>query len=621
MRFTFDLETNGLYQTVNRLHCMTIRVGADIHQFRPSEVLIGVRMLQQALNDGHEIAGHNIIGYDIPVLEKLYPQDFKVQRHQRPQVVDTLVLSRLLYPTLKDWDFTMFKKGLFPGKLIGSHSLKAWGYRIGELKGELKFEEGEAWAIFTEEMLAYNVQDTIISDMLMDKFAAKSYPEKAITLEHEIQWLMAHQERNGFPFDVQKAEALEVTLRSEMANVSFELQRTVPEVPDKVFTPKVNNKAKGYTAGVPIQRYKDFNPNSRQQIEWLMRVHYDYIPNNEDLFDEGRLKIDDETFTFVKSDPEAPTELRTVAVSLEKYLMLSKRLGQLIDGKQGWLKAVQDDGRIHGSVNPNGAVTGRATHASPNVAQVPAGHSPYGKECRELFNAGGWFQVGVDAKGLELRCLAHFMHPYDLGVYAAVVTEGDVHTMNQIAAGLPTRDDAKTFIYAFLYGAGDAKIGRIVKGTAADGKRLKKSFLTQTPAIRSLKAAIESVLIDEEYRGKVVKWKRHYLLGLDGRTLNVRSIHSALNLLLQSAGALICKKWCCLLDDKLSAEYKHGWDGDYAFLAWVHDEVQVAARTKEIADRVAVLAEEAMIETKEFFGFKVTLGTDAKIGMNWSECH
>lgn len=313
------------------------------------------------------------------------------------------------------------------------------------------------------------------------------------------------------------------------------------------------------------------NPNSRQQIEWIITQHYGYKPNNAELFEDERLKIDDITFAYIKADEHAPAELREIAGVMEEYLMLSKRLGQLIDGKWGWLKCVREDGRIHGCVNPCGAVTGRATHSSPNVAQVPAVGSPYGHECRELFTVPhGWYQAGVDASGLELRCLAHFMYPYDNGAYAHEILNGDIHTANQKAAGLPERNQAKTFIYAFLYGAGDEKIGKIVHGDAKDGKRLKKEFLSKTPAIAELRAAIENTLVAQRgFKGEIKKWKRKYLKGLDGRPLHVRSLHSALNLLLQSAGALVCKKWMCLWEENLiKAGYEHG--KDFQFMAWVH---------------------------------------------------
>lgn len=620
----FDIETDGLLDTVTQAHCLVIIDEYDnVTKYRPSEVHQGAKRLLEAIREGDFICGHNIINFDIPALTKLYSDTFTVPYKLQKNVVDTLVLSRLIYGNIKDSDSGLLRIGKLPGKLYGSHSLKAWGYRLGELKGSYAEETTDAWAQYSEEMLTYCVQDVVVTKKLYEKLMSKNYPQEPITLEHQAQWLMAKQERNGFPFNVFAAQELEVELRSRSATLDAILRQQVPPIPDKVFTPKRDNKTKGYFKGVPIQKYKDFNPNSRQQIEWLIKNHFKYLPNNEELFEEGtdRLKIDDITFGYLKADPDAPEALRKLAGVFEEYLMITKRLGQLIDGKYGWLKCVKEDGRIHGSVNSCGAVTGRATHAAPNVAQVPSIGSPYGKECRSLFTVPeGWYQAGVDASGLELRCLAHFMYPYDNGAYAHEILNGDIHTANQLAAGLPERNQAKTFIYAFLYGAGDAKIGKIVHGDAKDGKRLKRKFLSKTPAIADLKAAITNALVAEDFRGRVTRWKRRYLKGLDGRPLHVRSIHSALNLLLQSAGALICKKWIILLEENLIAQgLDHG--KDFQYMAWVHDEVQIACRTKEIAETVVKVAQDSMRQAQDFFGFRVQLDTEGKIGKNWADCH
>ena len=626
----FDIETNGLLEDTTQLHCMAVHdtaTGKTIG-FDPSTVQNGVRLLIDALAQGETIAGHNIITFDIPALSKLYP-DFIVSREQREQVLDTLILSRLIYSNLETTDLGLMRSGQLPSKLYKSHSLRAWGYRLGEYKGDYG-EQENAWETYTPEMLDYCIQDVAVTVKLMERLMRADYSERAIRLEHEVAWLMAQQERNGFPFDVEGARHLEQILRERGAVLSAQLTAAVPPLPDKVFIPKRDNKRLGYVKGVPIQRYKDFNPNSRKQIEYVFRQMHQYHPDNPDLYDtpedcddfmQYRLKIDDETFRFIKDDDAAPEGVRSLAAIMEESLLIGKRLGQLADGKNAWLDMVGEDGRIHGHVITNGTVSGRAAHASPNIAQVPAVGSPYGRECRALFHAGGWTQVGVDACGLELRCLAHYMSPYDGGQYAHTILNGDIHTMNQQAAGLPERNQAKTFIYAFLYGAGDAKIGRIIKGDAADGKAIKRKFLKATPAIKNLRDAVQNALVETD-RGRIVRWKRHYLRGLDGRLLHVRSPHSALNLLLQSAGALICKKWIVLTEQRLVEQgLKHGWDGDFAFMAWIHDEFQCACRTPEIAQLVLDTAQAAMRETQEYFGFRMQLDTEGKIGQNWADCH
>lgn len=631
----FDIETDGLLKNLKRLHCMCIYdTNTDtMHRYDPDTIKQGITALQDEITHGGQICGHNIIAYDIPAIEKLYPEDFHITHSQQAQVIDTLVLARLIYSNIDVIDLGLMKAGRLPRPLYKSHKLKAWGYRLGCLKGTYG-EQDDAWAVYNPEMLAYNEQDVVVTKTLYDKLASAHYSPTAIELEHQVAWLMAKQERNGFKFDIEGAKRLAAELQAKQASISAQLVSVIPEIPDKVFVPKRDNKRLGYKKGVPIQRYKTFNPNSHQQIEYVFRNMHHYSPANPDLYDmpddaeatedylKYRLKLDDITLNWIKADPECPEKLKDIAGLIQESLMLKKRLGQIADGANAWLDAYDpDDGCIHGRVIPNGAVSGRATHSHPNVAQVPHVGSPYGAECRALWNSGDWYQAGVDACGLELRCLAHFMHPYDGGKYAHTILTGDIHTMNQKAAGLPERNQAKTFIYAFLYGAGDAKIGKIIGGDATDGKRIKRKFLKATPAIKNLRDAVQNAIVETD-RGKVVRWKRHYLKGLDGRLLHVRSPHSALNLLLQSAGALICKKWIVRTEERLLARgLKHGWDGDFAYMAWVHDEIQVACRTKEIAQIVCDEAQQAMRDTQAFFHFRVQLDTEGIIGRNWKDCH
>ena len=615
----FDIETDGLLDNVTKGHCLVIiDEQNNISAYRPDDFKKGAMRLIAALRDGESICGHNIINYDCAVLAKLYPE-FRIKREWRPQVLDTLVLARLICGNIEDTDHARVRNGTLPAKLLGRQSLKAWGYRLGELKGTYG-EQEDAWDSFSEEMLSYCVQDVTVTKKLYTYLMKIGAPAKAIELEHQAQWLMSKQERNGFVFDLEKAEKLRETLEVRYAVLSSQLVAIVPQIPDKVFVPKRDNKRLGYKKGVPIQRYKDFNPSSRQQVAWVLEHQFNYLPENEDCYEDERLKIDGDTFKFIKGDENAPQELRDLAAVFEEYLMVAKRLGQLATGNQAWLKHVKADGRIHGSVNPCGTVTGRATHANPNVAQVPHVGSPYGQECRELFRAPeGWYEVGVDACGLELRCLAHYLYPYDKVAYAHVILNGDIHTLNQQAAGLPTRNAAKTFIYAFLYGAGDKAIGKQLGGDEKVGKQVKNKFLKATPAIKMLREAVKNTLV-VEYHGKIKEWKRKYLRGLDGRHLHVRSLHSALNLLLQSCGALICKKWIVLWEENMiKAGYKHG--EDFQFMAWVHDEGQLSCHTLQIAEEAVRIAQESMRQTQEYYGIRCQLDTEGKIGRNWYDCH
>lgn len=577
----FDIETDGLLDTTKRFWCgwlydsyTDLYTGyTDLDEFFNS--------LNKYGTSGYNIVGHNICKFDIPALKKLKGErfDFDV----RDVCIDTLVLARLIYSNIKDTDVGLMRSGKLPKALYGSHSLKAYGYRMGELKGTYGEHEG-AWDKFTHEMYEYNKQDVVVTLKLFQKLMAKGYPLKAIQLEHDIAWVMAKQERNGFVFDKDQA----TKLYSELAGKRQVLYENLVSKGgswtvykgDKIY--KRDNAKRGIKAGVPYPQYEEvtFNPNSRQHIA---KVLMDRGWEPTEMTPTGAPKVDEETLKTAKGID--------LTEDILEYLLINKRIAQLAEGDNAWLKLMKEDEdgytRIHGSVNPNGAVTGRATHAYPNVAQVPAGRSPYGEECRSLFRVPtGWYEAGIDASGLELRCFAHFLYPYDNGEYVNEILNGDIHTHNQKMAGLPTRDQAKTMIYCMMYGGGDGKLGEVIHGTAKDGKALKERFFNAVPAYKKLCSDIERTLItSSEWVGGVnkVTWRKrahpdnsnlsitHSILGLDRRVVYVRSPHSALNTLLQSAGALICKKWVCLVEENMrKAGYKHGWDGDFAMMAWVH---------------------------------------------------
>lgn len=680
-----DIETNGLLDTVSKFHCgVTIdpATGETI-RYRPEDFLNYVRALEaEAAKPDGLLVFHNGIKYDHAALDilkrKLTGKRLNIPRQR---VFDTLVASRLVYANIKDRDGALMRAGKLPGKLHGSHALKAWGYRLGILKGT--YGEGDnVWEHFNEEMLEYCVQDVQVTLRLFEKLISDSHyfpvaPNgepwmAAVRLEHQAAWTLAQMERNGFPFDHVAAEKLYMELAGRRSDLLMQLIETFgswyqPHGGTEAFLhprtgkplakyPKVKTpKTGGVWCGPPNKRRLDkreamegapytpvkhitFNPASRDHIIRVLKKA-GWVPT--EFTDANAPKVDDEVLENVKvDDPQAQACIELV----RDYLMIQKRIGQLAEGDNAWMRKVGSDGAMHGSVNPNGAVTGRATHSFPNMAQVPSGTAPYGPECRSLFGAGlrGWIQVGVDASGLELRCLGHFGSPFDGGVYADTVLNGDIHWVNGIAAGIcpdeprdkhsdyheARRAIAKTFIYAFLYGAGDAKVGGFVGGGKAEGKELKKSFLENTPAISALRGALEEQLIaSQTYNGALkkwdVKWKRRWIRGLDGRKVHVRSPHSALNTLLQSAGALICKAWVVEIERILVEDHGlvHGWDGDFVYMAWVHDEVQIGAKDEATAKIVAAAAQQAMRNVQLQFNFRCQLDTEAKFGKTWKDCH
>lgn len=615
MAKVFDIETDGLNATL--IHCIVIydTETKEYRNYTPANIKKGVMELVNS--NGELLVGHNIIDYDIPTIERIFQVTIP-----KNNLFDTLVVARIVFSNIAQTDYT---SSSIPVSLKGSHSLKAYGYRLGELKGEYGAQTN-AWEFFNDNMLTYCKQDVNVTNKLYEVLKKNTSDlTDAIQLEQEAQILMTRMEQTGYPFNVTKAKKLQKTLKARSTLLEKQITELVPQIPDKPFIPKRSNKTKGYIAGVPVKRYKKFNPNSRDQLRYIITKHYNYTPTDVKLFDEkGMLKVDEPTFNHLTTSSDVPPKLKQLATYYNEYLMIGKRLGQLSDGKYAWLKLYdKQTGCIHGRINPNGTVTGRATHSTPNVAQVPAVKVPYGKECRELFCVPkGWKQIGIDTSGLELRCLSHFLYPFDNGAYAHEVVNGDVHTKNQHSAGLTTRDEAKTFIYAFLYGAGDAKIGSIVGGGQTEGKRLRNKFLANTPALSQLRERVENTLImpRADWR-EPIKWKRRFLYGLDKRRLYVRSVHSALNLLLQSAGALICKRWIVELDKELQARgYVYGWSGDYTFLTWVHDEVQIASHTIP-AEEINEISTTVLKHVQKHYGFRVQLDTEMKVGENWAECH
>lgn len=588
MRLAFDIEANGLLDTVSKVHCLcAVDLDSDqTWQFGPSQIEEGLELLKTA----DLLVAHNALGYDMPVLKKL----FGFEHHT---VRDTLIIARLIHSNLKDTDANRMAQGLIPRDCYGSDSLKAWGYRLGEHKGE--YDGG--WDEWSQVMQDYCAQDVQVLKRLWHFLQPETYSPEAIELEHDIARVCLSMTHFGWTFDKDKAADLYGKLaarREELSKALIAKFGSWEEV-DKVLIPKRDNKARGYKAGVPVTKMKtvEFNPNSRQHIEKKLR-EMGWKP--EVFTESGQAKLDESTLSKVDI-PEAKL--------LVEHFLIEKRLGQLADGDAGWLKLVQPDGRIHGRYNTMGTVTGRSAHFGPNIAQVPAGKSPYGKECRELFTVPkGWSMVGADMAGLELRCLAHYLHAYDGGTYGDLVLNGDVHSENQKAAGLPTRDNAKTFIYAFLYGAGPSKIGKIVNGSAKHGQELIDRFMRGLPAFGKLRQAVSTAA------------QKGWLKGLDGRRIPVRSEHAALNSLLQGCGAILCKRWVVDAHKSLKAQYKEGYDGDFVFCGWIHDELQVACR-EEIAEQVGDIIANCARKAGDPYGFKIRLDSEYIIGRSWADTH
>lgn len=575
----FDIETNGLLDDLNKVHCLVLKdTSTDKVETYTNNIQDGLKRLEQA----DCIIGHNIIKFDLPALKKVYDFNYK------GKLRDTLVLTRLIWSDIKERDFQTKD---FPTKLIGRHSLQAWGVRLGNTKGDYT----GSWEQFNDEMLSYCIQDVHVTDSLWKKICEKNYSEESIELEHRLAEIIYQQECNGFKFNTTKAQRLYSELAAKRESLKQELKDSFPDWEVRTpFIPKVNNKKLGYRKGIPTEKVQviEFNPSSRDHVANRLINLRGWKPKQ--YTNDGKPKVDEDV---LKSLPYPESKV------LVEYYTIEKRIGQLAEGRQAWLKLVKNN-RIYGSVNTNGAVTGRATHSHPNVGQVPATTVPYGKECRELFTVeDDNVLVGIDVSGLELRCLAHFMSRYDNGTYIKEVLDGDIHTANQKAAGLDTRAQAKTFIYALVYGCGAAKMGEILGKDVKAGKKIISDFMKRTPALKRL---------IEDVQQKATKG---YIKGLDGRQLKIRSAHKALNTLLQSSGALICKQW---IIDVHKLIHQHNLDCKQ--VAWVHDEIQIETR-KEHADELGKLAKQAIRNSEKKFNFRCELDCEYRVGKDWSQTH
>ena len=540
-----DLESDGLNPT--RIWCVVTRENG-VNQVHTSP-----ETLSEALRSSVSVVGHNLIGYDLPVLNRLWGLSVASER-----IIDTLVLSRLADPSKS-----------------GGHSLRNWGNELGFPKGD-----HNDWTCLSADMIKYCIRDVELTEAVHQKLTKdmECFSSVSLDLEHQVQFITNQQEKNGWTLDQQLAHELCATFKERMNVIEDDLQSKFPPIVHERYSEKTGRRLK--------DKVETFNVGSRQQIAKrlgeLGAVFGKTTEKGNPIVDESVL----ETIDL----PEAK--------AVSEYLMLQKRYAQV----HSWLDHVNEDtGRVHGRVISNGAVTGRMTHQNPNMAQIPASSKPYGTECRSCWTVpSGTKLVGFDASGLELRMLAHYMDDKE---FTNVLLREDVHTRNQMAAGLANRDQAKTFIYAFLYGAGDAKIGTIVGGSARDGAGLKERFLRNTPSLESL-------------RERVVRASgRGYIRGLDGRRLHVRSGHAALNTLLQAAGAIVMKKALVILD-----KYAKEWELDYKFIGNIHDEVQTEVREAH-ADKFGWLGVECLKAAGIEFGLRCPLDGEYKIGTTWAETH
>ena len=595
----FDIETDGLYDQATKTFCIVIYdvTRAETFAYGPDRIDDAIAHLATA----DVLIGHNIIFYDLPVLQKLHSFVAKAR------IIDTLICTRIIWPKEKLYDLDIEQYPNVPTKIRGNASLKAWGWRLADNKIEFKdFSE------YSEEMLTYCKQDVQVTLKLYKHIVKEKYPESALRLEHDFALAINKQIRAGVPFDVDACLDLVDNLKGKKVELEEQLKQIFPPIKHKTwFTPKVNNAARGYVKDVPFEKtiIEEFNPGSRKQIVERLKSKYGWEP--EKTTEKGNPILDDEVIEKLPYSEAKP---------LAEYMLIKKRLGQIEDGNNAWLKLVNNNtGRMHGDVITNGCITGRASHRHPNMGQVPAGYSPYGKECRALFHAPqGWDMIGIDAKALELRCLAGYLAYWDQGEYAKLVInpESDIHTINQKLFGVETRDIAKRLLYGMLYGCGAVKAGTIIDPNEKDeivlrnlGKTAINSFLKGVPALAELKTKIESYILT-----------RQHLIGLDKRVLYCRSPFKGLNVLLQSAGAILMKQVVITIHKNIETNLSlpHGQEWEQVLM--VHDEVQLVCNPK-YTEQIREQAMLAFPQAQEFFEFLCLIEGDSRVGSDWSATH
>jgi DNA polymerase I-like protein with 3'-5' exonuclease and polymerase domains len=564
MRIALDIETNLTHDHI--WLCVTQDV--DSGEVRTWKTPDG---LWDYLKQADLIIAHNGIGFDFPILNKLWKTKIGLK-----QAYDTLVVSRLLEPTRE-----------------GGHSLDAWGQTLGVKKLDYKATwqwmmnrrenyDGECFDNPVDVLLEYYCKRDVdvlclLYRKLSDNVLSLGFSSDSVLLEHSVAAIIKKQETNGFKLDVVHATCLLSDLKLKMGVIYDKMQELYPPYEVERISEKTGKLLK--------PELITFNPASRQQIaEKLIGLGWKPTKKTE----KGQVIVDEGTLMGLKYP---------IAGLLAEYMMLQKRIAQI----ESWFSFLGSDGRVHGRVITNGAITGRATHSSPNMGQIPNSSSPYGKECRQCWTVEeGMVQVGVDLSGIELRCFAHYLNDDD---YTKEVVYGDVHTRNQKAFGVDSRNDAKTVLYATLYGASPSKIGTIIGSNAKRGQTIIDNFERSVPAYAKLKRKVAT------YAAK------GWLPGLDGRKLWVRSEHSALNTLLQSAGAIISKQWIVCANRKLT-ESKI----PFKFIAWVHDEIQIETEP-QYAEKVGLLVVEAAKEAGEILKFRCPVGAEWKSGKNWYDCH
>lgn len=595
MKIIFDLETNGLLEhedpkwVATKVHC-GVFIDADTNEPMMSphpSCDADIRLALEWLDGATMLIGHNILGFDLPILKKFYDWE----PDESVQIFDTQIMSRAIWPHMGVMDKALER---IPTNLYGKHSLESWGHRLGDYKGDYGKQEN-AWETFTPEMLEYCEQDVQVTRKLYEKIISKNPSEHMIRIERDFSKVLLQQHNDGFPFDIRAAREFESDLRAQKFEMDDELLTLFPPELIEWETPKRKEKR---------SKLVPFNPNSGDQIARNLVKKYGWKPNKRYGYTEtGKIKVDDKVLSKLRF-PEAKK-------ILERRVIV-KKLGLLADGKKALIKYCGDDERIHASAFSTGAPTGRCAHFNPALNWPKVGE-PYGEQFRSLMRARkGHKMIGSDASQAQLRCLAHELIPYDGGAYTANFEDGgDVHTVNQLAAGLKTRDAAKTFVYKWLFGAFDKALGEMVGGGAKEGAKLRSSFEAKVVGLKEFMAALKE------------EWKENngYISCLDGRMIPVSDERLLLVYRMQGDEQALMKQATIDLHATLKSRgLTVGVDEDYCQVAHVYDEIQLEVK-EEFVNEVSNAAVESIRNSGAPFGFRCRMDADAKVGDTWAETH
>jgi len=500
------------------------------------------------------VVGHNIFGYDFPVMRRLHGM-------ARPKcIVDTLVISKLMYPDINNHP-------------LGDNSLESWGKYLKFPK----MEYTQGWESYNDTMGTYCKQDTRLGEAIYNaqkRFLSNN--REVVGFEHRVSEVLMEQVCNGFNYDINAGEKLHQNLMLEKLGIEDEMRQIFP---DRIIIRHSEKTGKRLKDKIEV-----FNPGSRQQIADRLTEKYGWEPP---LTDKGNPKVDESVLSTLNY-PEAK--------KLVEYFDTCKLMGMVEDWNTR--AAHSRDNKVHGGINAQGAATGRCTHSQPNVAQVSGDH-----RARELWVPNdGDVLVGADLSGLELRMLAHFMAKYDNGEYAKVLLTGDIHTHNQKAAGLESRSLAKSFIYAYLYGAGDKKIALVCNCSVNAARNLRERFQQEIPALAKVQDAVK---FETAKRGGVIL--------PDGRKVPVRSEHAALNTLLQGSGAIVSKYWMVEANKAVKSMGAKQ-------LAYIHDELQYSCPAS-IADEFGKAVTKAATTAGEILKMNIRIDAEYRVGKSWAETH